>query len=386
MCDKLICCEDCGMKFKNNYNKNRHKQMSCKTVKEKEKGEIQKKLLSYEELKIENDAYKKENIRLQKIIDELQEYKENYIELLKKTSDTNSKLLELNIETSGKSMVQSMSTMKFVTKNMVKAPPLRHEKQEIAGLLEYTESKKHQPVDYIFHNYSIKKLDSWIGDIIVKIYKKENPFDQSVWSTDTNRYSYLICEVVESASGKKNEWITDKSGIKVTDIIIDPTLKIVDEMLDEYLEEAAKKSEKVDELEIDEISKLMYNKQRAMEIKIKIENNDLHKDILKYVTPFLCADIKKIEDAMIKSFKTENMKINQNDEVHKEKNKDKDLKKNSQTEICYTSSDESIESSKYISNTSSSAESNKKNNKTTKLTTKNEKQQNKPPKKKHNKN
>jgi hypothetical protein len=242
-----------------------------------------------------------ENEYLKKSVEDLTQFKENYILMLEKSFDTNihmfdanNKIMELNNETS----IKSLSTVKYISKHLNKAPPLTYEKKEIVGLLEHTSSKRYKPVDYIIYNQSIKKLDKWIGDIIIKIYKKENPFDQSIWATDTSRFSYLVCEVVDSASGIKHEWITDKSGTKVTEIIINPTLELLSKMLEIYIQETLKLN--IDEMEICEVNTMFNNRIRSHEIIKEIKDNNLHKDVLKYITPFLSADQTKIEDALIK--------------------------------------------------------------------------------------
>jgi hypothetical protein len=260
----------------------------------------------YLELEKSYSSVLKENEYLKKTIDELTPFKHNYISMLEKTYESNSKVMEINSETTklnAESYIKSLSTIKYISKRLNRAPPLKYQQDEIVGLLEYNVSKKYKPIDYIIYNHNIKKLDKWVGDIIVQLYKKENPFDQSIWATDSSRFSYLICDVIKCASGTRNEWITDKSGIKITEIIINPTLELLYNMINTYLNETIDYD--VDGLSINEVMKITSNRQKSTEIMKEIKDNTFHKEVLKYITPFLSADMIKIEDTINKTINDE---------------------------------------------------------------------------------
>jgi hypothetical protein len=109
----------------------------------------------------------------------------------------------------------------------------------------------------------------------------------------------LICDVIKCATGTRNEWITDKSGVKITEIIINPTMNLLYNMLNMYLNETINYD--VDNLTIEEVMKITNNRQITSEIMKEIKDNILHKEVLKYITPFLSADLTKIEEAINKS-------------------------------------------------------------------------------------
>jgi hypothetical protein len=67
-----------------------------------------------------------------------------------------------------------------------------------------------------------KKLIPYLGDIIIKYYKKENPKDQSIWNSDTTRLNYLIRELIDT----ELTWTCDKAGLKVNEFIIIPLLTV----------------------------------------------------------------------------------------------------------------------------------------------------------------
>jgi hypothetical protein len=300
-------CNICGAQFASKQNMYRHKRTIC--LPKNENNELTQltnklKLVELQNMELEKTycIALKEIEYLKKIIDDLMPFKDNYISVLKESFDTNNKVMSINSETiklNAESYNKSLSTIKYISKKLNRAPSLKYQKDEIIGLLEHNVSKKYKPIDYIIYNYSIKKLDKWLGDIIIQIYKKENPFDQSIWATDSSRFSYLICDVIKCASGTKHEWITDKSGIKVAEIIINPTMNLLHNMLNVYLQESL--TYDVSAMSLDEMSKLSNNRQKSNEIMKEIKDNNLHKEVLKYITPFFTADLTKIEDAINKS-------------------------------------------------------------------------------------
>jgi hypothetical protein len=70
----------------------------------------------------------------------------------------------------------------------------------------------------------------FLGSIIVKCYKKENKQDQSLWNTDTTRYSYIIKYIKNNIS----KWEQDKKGTKTQTKVIDPLITCVTNLLIEY--------------------------------------------------------------------------------------------------------------------------------------------------------
>jgi hypothetical protein len=254
----MFICDNCGQEFTAQSNLCRHKKKSCHHKQDDKK---KLNLTIDENVKLKNDLLllESKNLDLEKKYTVLEKeanakyldlekkysvlekeneylkndvtlYKSSYLKMLEQSFEKNLSMMDKTADLAtinANNVTKSISTSKFITQRLTQAPPLIMNKKEVSGLLEYTPDKKYQPIDYIFSSYDNKELDKWIGDLIIKIYKKENPFDQSIWSTDTSRFSFLVCQVVQNASGKKNEWITDKSGHKVTEIIIDPTLELL---------------------------------------------------------------------------------------------------------------------------------------------------------------
>ena len=149
------------------------------------------------------------------------------------------------------------------------------------------------------------KLEVYLGDFLVKIYKKIDPNDQSLWSTDMSRLTFIVRQLLK----KKLDWRYDKKGIKVSNTIINPLLDNIKTILKKYSDHIndvinGKKtvnlqdSEEVyesegeyerdtKELDNNEKMKLVDNQQVAVQIITTIDNKTLVKNIVKYISSHL---------------------------------------------------------------------------------------------------
>ncbi len=81
----------------------------------------------------------------------------------------------------------------------------------------------------IVRNFDKKSLGVFLGNILVKLYKKLNVKNQSVFNTDVSRLSYIIRE---KDATDKISWVRDKNGVLVCKYIIQPYLEYIDGVLD----------------------------------------------------------------------------------------------------------------------------------------------------------
>ena len=99
---------------------------------------------------------------LRNTINELTPLKNDYLAMLKLSHESTTKVMSLNSETSkinAEVSAKSLGTIKYISKHLNNAPPLKYKEDEIVGLLEYTSSKKYKAIDYILYNKTINKLD-----------------------------------------------------------------------------------------------------------------------------------------------------------------------------------------------------------------------------------
>ena len=124
---------------------------------------------------------------------------------------------------------KSVNALTYLATKHKDAPPLKKiDNNEAKKLLHY--GKDLRLTDRIFYYFEKKKLYRFIGDIILKHYKKDDPSQQSIWNSDATRLTFLIKDIV----GKKSEWITDRKGAKLRQLVIEPIINLVEELINEY--------------------------------------------------------------------------------------------------------------------------------------------------------
>jgi len=183
---------------------------------------------------------------------------------------------------------KSMSAIKYLSKYRTTAPVMKPLKgRELTKMITYKGSKYYTLADIVVHNYKHKTLHKFLGDMIIDKYKTDEPDDQSVWLSDLSRLSFIIRELKDG----NPEWVTDKSGIKLTKLIISPMMKKVKEMLLENISDINNKNneEEVDDVEIKENVQMM---EKTNEIIRDINMNKFDASILKHIAPDFNLDIK----------------------------------------------------------------------------------------------
>lgn len=114
----------------------------------------------------------------------------------------------------------SISAMKYAIKHFSNAPALT-----AFTSYELLETKnKNSTVDNILFSYKNDLLHKYIGDIIIKAYKKDKVVEQSMWNTDSTRLSYIVKCLVDKNDLKKCEWQVDKNATYIRENIISPIL------------------------------------------------------------------------------------------------------------------------------------------------------------------
>jgi hypothetical protein len=233
-----------------------------------------KKICSEKNSEIE--LLKKENEMLKTLFDE----KEDKISILKAEVAH----LKSIVNNTGSMVKTSISTMAFVIKNFREAPAL--ELVTDCSALHY-EQNTNQFVEEIIHQFDHDKLDAYIGDFIVKNYKKVDPSKQSIWNSDTNRLTYLIRELLNN----KVDWKVDKKGIKTKKFIIEPILGYIDDQIREYIHTL---DIDYDSISAKDAERKMMKIKSATNILKDIEDKILCDHILKYITPYFY--LNKIDD------------------------------------------------------------------------------------------
>jgi hypothetical protein len=239
-------CNACGLVFTHETNMYRHKRLYCKTA-EKDK-------------------------EIAKLKEELQQMKDReLIELRKEVKTLNQRLDTVNTIND-----KSLSALNYVIKNYTDTPAI----EDIPKLTIETFGDIPKFILMLLHKYRNNIAHKFIGDYILKHYKRDNPADQSIHSSDAVRNNLLGKYKIND----KAEWTKDIRGVKFCEDVVRPLLIIIKVELQNYLNMNRRKE--IDILEEDmntHLDKLKY----AANIVKDIDNTVLEREIIRYLTPKL---------------------------------------------------------------------------------------------------
>lgn len=279
----------------NDNEMNNKKIIKSKTDKLKKDHEIELLKQKIKYLENEKKIFSKQLESNKEQLESTKEQFENHIETLRLENKFQKEL----INSAGGMIQKSMNTMSYLLTNYNDAPCL-------SQLNDYSVMSK--SIDYFIKDliFYMKKnmLDKYIGDFIVKQYKKDDPKLQAMWSSDTDRLNYFIREfinnkdlvIMEDKKTKKNQkstkinqlhWISDKKGIKMANHVINPLLNYICNINAQYLLQKAKDNELLD---LDKVRNNLEDMQIIASINSEIKNNNLSKNINKYIAPHFYFD------------------------------------------------------------------------------------------------
>ena len=281
-------CEYCGHVFSCYQNLWRHKRNNCQNYDHKPK-KIQKKKIKN---KSNDDSVKLLMNELKEQREEMKEQKKEMIEM----KEQNKKLLDLATKNADVSMItakstnKSMNMMSHAMKHWANAPPMKQlEGKDALKLITYENKSKRPIEEVIIYQFNAGTLDRFLGNVLIKEFKKEDEVDQSLWTTDSSRLCFIIKQIV--GNGENDKWIADKSGIEITKLLIAPLTDKVSEMMTNY----SKKFFEIIKENINDAKKAkdaMNEMHHADLVLLGIVQNNLRKEILKYIAPYFNIDVK----------------------------------------------------------------------------------------------
>jgi hypothetical protein len=260
-------CSNCSKSFKHESNMYRH-QKNCKEQKESTKElKIQ---LEYE--KKEKELYKKLEQEKSNLLKEktelLNTFMNNANQIINKTQD-NAKLSTEAIQN------VSISAIKYANEKYNNAPPLLTLDNFNINNLDFNNIKDKESItETLVYHTKLKSLDKLLGEHIIKNYKKEDPKNQSIHTTDCSRLNYIVRELIDNVS----KWEVDKNGIKICSKIIKPLIERCIELLLEHQQKL-----------LDEMVNGKFNNKNdinsIINVLMNIDKGSLESDINKYIAP-----------------------------------------------------------------------------------------------------
>ncbi len=285
--EKKFKCDKCNRRFTEKCNLYRHQKHYCTiTVQLSSSG-------TDENVDSDINTKCKKKVDKDKEIEELKEQNKKLLDLATKNANISEFNAEANV-INAKSTKKSMNMMSHAMKHWANAPPMKLlEGKEAMKLITYENKSKSSIEEVIIHQYNADTLDRFLGNVLIKEFKKEDQIDQSLWTTDSSRLCFIIKQIVGDTGSDR--WVSDKSGIEITKLLISPLVKKVSEMMSDYVSKFIKEmKENVDSNE--KKAKIAMDKMYDAETVIRgIVKNDLRKEILKYIAPYFNVDVKNIE-------------------------------------------------------------------------------------------
>lgn len=190
------------------------------------------------------------------------------------------------------SMVKtSLSTMSHVIKNYDNAPGITHIQP---NTIKFEKEDDIELANQLLSKYRHKTLIKYFGNIILDIYKKHPPCNQSVWATDASRLTYIIKEFINGK--EKSNWIFDKMGNKTKEYLIDPLMEYIGEIITKrkkhHLDIFLNLKGVEQQMEMENI--VILNK-----LSDEIKDGIMANNILKYITPKLTIILKNNKQNLI---------------------------------------------------------------------------------------
>lgn len=216
------------------------------------------------------------------------------VEYIKINTDLTNKNSNIINKTINNNNTYNISIKNYIQKNYSNAPHLQ-------PLTDYTLIEKIEPlliqfkdddmqfIDVLISKYKSDILAQYLGDFIVKFYKKDNPAQQSVWNSDTSRLTYIVKHLLGNKI--KSEWLVDKKGVKICEYIIDPLLEYISKVNDAFINQCCDRKVIEEESEF-EMERRIKNQRMAVFMLKDIKEKKISKDIIKYIAPYFYLSLK----------------------------------------------------------------------------------------------
>jgi hypothetical protein len=179
----------------------------------------------------------------------------------------------------GQIVNKTMNMLTYAMQNLKKTPELELLDSKTArNLLKYDakgEKNSYQIAEYIAKISEAKILPKHLGNTLVFHYKKDDPQRQSLWTTDVSRMKFI--------TKTNNGWMKDSNGDIINKNMINPLLKEVVGVMDEYCKE---RSSNIDKMSALEESRYVEVVTQVLNIKSDVKSEKINKAIIKHITPY----------------------------------------------------------------------------------------------------
>jgi hypothetical protein len=174
----------------------------------------------------------------------------------------------------------SVSAMKYLMTYYKDTPALKSIDNFNSMTDKYEDDTK--LVYALISEYRNETLAAKLSDHLVLEYKKEKSSEQSLWSCDVGRLTYVIRNAVTDG---RIVWLTDKNGIQVTKIVIKPILNFIKPILKKFNLDCSNEIINNPKLSNNKMIEMSEYQKFSIQIVMLIENKTLERDIIKHMAP-----------------------------------------------------------------------------------------------------
>lgn len=274
---KIYDCDKCQKTFSTKSNLNKHKNIVCIKHKHNNVPTIDN---SNDELpENENNNEQLEQIKIiQEQLDKLTKQLINPVNV--NQTINNNALNDNSTNTSINNNVNqnnNISLMQYVNQYCQEGPPMlalpNYDDIRTNDILVDTkESIDMRFIRTLSEQYGFNKLTIYLGDIITTFYKKDKQNEQTFFSSDVSRLTFLTKILPMGDTNIK--WISDKSGERVKTRVIRPLLN--------YIEQSINIFRKLSKKSVNNYNDIHIN---LLAISTAISNKTLENSIAKYIAP-----------------------------------------------------------------------------------------------------
>jgi hypothetical protein len=210
------------------------------------------------------------------------------VQLLAKTNDVLISQIEIKdkqieikdkqINNKDKQIKTSFGLLKHLVVNYSDAPPFE-KISDLTFIKDVTECRSRMP-ELLIEYYKTDKFVPYLAENIVKIYKKDDPKEQSLWTSDASRDNFIVKNKIND---KESKWIRDIKGAMMIENAIRPCLNLILEELKWYFGELTNGMSYKNKLHPSLMSMSIM-----LEMRQAICDKNIEEDIRKRLSPEFC--------------------------------------------------------------------------------------------------
>jgi hypothetical protein len=199
--------------------------------------------------------------------------------------DETNKILTSQLKVKDKQIKTSTGLLKYLMQNYPDAPAFQRI-SNMTFIKDDTQDRQRMP-ELLIEYYNTDRFVPYLVENIMKLYKKDDPKNQSLWTSDVSRDNYIIKNRINDTESK---WMRDIKGAMIIENAIRPCLNLILDELNWYSEQIRDNL-----LYFDRINSTLISLTTMSKIRQDINDKKIEDDIRKKLSPEFCFPNNAIE-------------------------------------------------------------------------------------------